>query len=145
MTSDELEYVVERCLTEGVPPGVVARIFDLSPELIREAQSLLRIRRYGTDDLVEYTVQTQWDAVEQARRTLNNGSPTERTRLAAALLRAPMNRSAKDVPDHVRRLQTEVEEKMRQMRGGDQTGEVDEPDVEPERSRFVAVVGGTEA
>jgi hypothetical protein len=144
MTSDELEYVVERCLTEGVPSGVVARIFDLSPDLVREAQSLLRIRRYGTDDLAEYTVQTQWDAVEQARRVLNHGSPTERTRFAAALLRAPMNRSAKDVPDHVRRLQSEVEETMKHMRGGD-ASEPDEQPAEPERSRFVAVVGGPEA
>lgn len=137
MKPAELEYVVGRCLTEGVPSGVVARIFELSPDLVRQAQSILRIERYGTDDLAEYTVQAQWEAVAQARNVFAHGSPTEKARFAASLLRGPISRSAKDVPDEVRRLQAEVTETMRSMR------EPGEAPAEAERSRFVATARET--
>jgi len=135
MKPEELEHLVERLLTEGVPAGVVARVFDLSPELVREAQSLLRIRRYGTDDLAEYTVQTQWDAIEQARHVLVHGSPSERAKFAAAVLRAPMARSARETPEQVQKTRAAIEEVMAAMRGGGEP----EPVEEGERSRFVAV------
>ncbi len=134
MNADELEYLVERCLGEGVPPGVVARVFDLSPDLVREAHALMKVRRYGTEDLAEYTLQAQWDAIEQARHVLAHGSPAERAKFSAALLRAPMARTAKDLPDSVRKGRAELDEVLAAMRTG-------EPGPKPKRSRFVATVG----
>ena len=98
MNADELEYLVERCLGEGVP-GVVARVFDLSPDLVHEARALMKVRRYGTEDLAEYTLQAQWDAIEQARHVLAHGSPAERAKFSAALFVPQSARTAKDLPD----------------------------------------------
>ena len=37
VTGDELEALVERCLSEGVPPGVVSRVFELDDAYFERA------------------------------------------------------------------------------------------------------------
>ena len=46
MTGEELETIVAAMLGEGVPPSVVARVFDLDHELVKRAQSEVRVKRY---------------------------------------------------------------------------------------------------
>jgi hypothetical protein len=130
----ELEEVVERLLVEGIPPTAVARALTLSVELCREAKSLLQVRRYGTDDLAEYTKQAQWDAIEHVRWVMAHGSAAEKTRFAAATLKAPMQRTARGTDEKQEKARAEVEEMMAGMRGD---GDDPPPELE-ERSRFVA-------
>jgi len=131
LSAKELELITERLLEEGVPPGVVARVFDLDVDLVREAQKAVRVLRYGTDDLEEYTEQTRWDAMEHARRTIATGSEADKTRFSAAMLGKTMAASARRTPAGVIQNQETILEMMEKMR----TGEPAEP---REQSRFVA-------
>ena len=86
MTSDEVEWVVTRLLEEGVPPGVIARVFGLDAELVAAAQSKVRIAQHGTDDMTEYTEIMNWEAVAEARRIIAEGSAAEKSRMLGMVL-----------------------------------------------------------
>jgi hypothetical protein len=135
MTEPELVELVERCLTEGVPPGVVARIFGLDVQLIKDAQKQLRTKRYGTDDLVEYTEQLQWDAVDKAREILNSGSAADQTRFIAGILGKQVAIAARRTPAAQRDSQEKVLSMFESMRNS-------EPKEAEPRSRFVVRADG---
>jgi hypothetical protein len=120
---------VERCLEEGVPASVVARIFELDLELVRQCLSIVRQKRYGTDDLAEYTVQAQWEALEEVRNIMTTGNPTERARVAATLLRTTVAVAGRRVPEKQREMAEKVFDLFKGMR--------DAPATESEESRFV--------
>lgn len=127
--------MVERLLIEGVPPGVIARAFELNVELIKERQSQVRRVKYGTDDLSEYMEQMQWTAVEEALKTMQSGSVAEKTRFVSAILGKQMAVAARRTPESQRKATDSLMDLMAEMR----TGEAKKP---APRSRFVAVLEG---
>lgn len=131
MTGEELEALVVRCLEEGVPRPVVARIFSLDEELIREAQRHVRAARYGTDDLSEYMEQLQWETVEDAMRILKSGSTAEKARVHTMVLGKQVALSARRTPESVRNSQEAVIDLLEGMR----TGKGKKP---TEPSKFIA-------
>ena len=138
MTGDELEAIVERCLEEGVPPGVVARVFDLDHDLVKAAQSQVRTKNYGTDDMSEYTEQMHWDAVEEARRIIAHGSAAEKSRMLGMVLGKQVALSARRTPESVRNSQDSLMDVMEEMRSGRVRGS-------SPRSKFVATLEDDEA
>lgn len=134
-----MSNMVERLLIEGVPPGVIARAFELNVELIKERQSQVRRVKYGTDDLSEYMEQMQWTAVEEALKTMQSGSVAEKTRFVSAILGKQMAVAARRTPESQRKATDSLMDLMQEMRNG-------EAKQSPQRSRFVAVLeGGTSA
>ncbi len=131
MNGEELEALVLRCLQEGVPRPVVARIFDLDEELVRSAQTQVRQARYGTDDMTEYMEQLQWETVEDALRVLKSGSAAEKARVHSMVLGKQVALSARRTPESVRNSQEAVVDLMEAMRSG-------KPKKDPPRSKFVA-------
>jgi hypothetical protein len=126
VTSGELELVVEKLLQEGVPSGVVARVFGLEEELIRQAVRQMRLKRYGTEDIAEYTDQLQWDAVEHAREILAHGTEADKMRLTNFTLGKHIALSGRRTPESQRRSQEELLDALRHMREGDSAVESDE-------------------
>lgn len=139
MTGEELEALVMRGLEEGVPPSVVARMFDLDHELVKRAQSDVRVKRYGTDDMTEYMEQLQWDAVDEARQTIASGSAAEKSRVLGMVLGKQVALSARRTPENVRNSQEAVLDMFDEMKS-------DKKKKRPtERSRFVArLANGTD-
>jgi predicted alpha-1,6-mannanase (GH76 family) len=119
ITALELETIVEKMLVEGVPPGVVSRVFDLDLDLVKDEQRKVRIRKYGTEDLNDYMEQMQWDAIETARTTLATGSTAEKSRFVSAILGKQMTAAAKRTPEGEREKRDQVEEMFRKMREGE--------------------------
>jgi hypothetical protein len=117
ITARELETLVERLLSEGVPPGVVSRVLDLEPDLVAEAQKDVRIRKYGTDDLNDYMEQMTWDAVEAARTAIATGSAAEKNSVMRAILGKQMTSAAKRSPEGQRNQVAKVMEMFATMRG----------------------------
>jgi len=118
VTGEELETITERMLEEGVPPGVVARVLDLDDELVKDTQSKVRVKRYGTDDLGDYTEQMQWKMMEVALNTLEHGSTAEKARVMSTVLGKQIAAVAKRSPEAERSQREAVEELFEQMRGG---------------------------
>lgn len=135
LSADELESLVGSLLIEGVPVGVLSRVFQLDPELVKDAKSKVRVQQYGTDDLQEYTEQLQWDALESARDTLANGSASEKTKLMSSVLGKQIALNARRTPEGQRRTQEALIDVFAKMR----TDEAPEA-VEP--SEFVVRAGG---
>ena len=118
MNARELENIVAKMLSEGVPPGVVARVFDLDHDLVRETQSGVRVRLYSTDDMTEYTEHMQWKAVEEALRIIESGSATEKQKVLGMVLGKQVALSARRTPESVRNSQDAVVDMMERMRTG---------------------------
>lgn len=129
LTGKELELIVERLLTEGVPSGVVARVFQLDGEVVRQAVRQMRVNRYGTEDIQEYTEQLQWDAVEHARHILAHGSETDKMKLTNFTLGKHIALGARRTPEGQRRTQEELLDALRHMREGSAT-ETDDDEAE---------------
>jgi hypothetical protein len=115
---EALELVVYRCLEEGVPANVVARIFSLDVEVVRDCLKLVRAHRYGADDLVDYTAQLQWDALEEASQIMAHGSPAEKGRFAAAVLRTTLALQGRRTPEKLAETQDELRRLFAGMRSG---------------------------
>lgn len=132
VTGEELEILVVRCLEERVPRAVVARVFGLDEDLVREAQNHVRVERHGTDDLSDYMEQLQWETVEDALRVLKNGSAAEKARVHSMVLGKQVALSARRTPESVRNSQDAVLELLTGMR----TNKGKRPPAAP--SKFVA-------
>lgn len=115
---EALEMFVYRCLEEGVPTATVSRIFGLDHELIKECIKQVRVHRYGTDDLVDYTAQLQWDALEEAKRIMSIGQPSERSRFAAAVLGKTLAIQGRRTPEKLVEAQEQIRELFTSMRTG---------------------------
>lgn len=137
----ELELIVESFLVEGVPPGIIARVFDLDLDLVKRAQRKVRVQRYGTEDLVEFTEQLQWDAVDKARDIIWKGSAVDSTRFVSAILGKQISLAARRTPDSQRRATDAVLKLFEDMRSGDPDDKRDGGDEGPS---FVATAGGVE-
>lgn len=133
MTDAELVTLVERCLIEGVPPSVVARVFGLDTELVKQAVKTVRVKQYGTDDLAEYTEQLQWDAVDQARQILSSGSVADKTRFISSVLGRHISVAGRRTPA----TQREAAEKVLTMLDGMVKAPSLRAEDDEEPSRFV--------
>ena len=127
---------MERLLEEGVPPGVVSRVFQLDTELVKTAQSKVRVRRYGTEDLSEYLEQIQWDTLDRVRDIIASGSTSDQVKFAGAILGKQMALTARRTPETQRQITDKVMEMFDTMRTGNKE--------DGARSRFVAVVGDSD-
>src|SRR5271167_3305261 len=107
ITARELENIVVAFLSEGVPAGVVSRALLLDPELVKDVQGNLRVKRYGTDDLTEYLEQAQWDAVDHVRKVISRGNAAEQSRVVTPMLSRLMAVAARRTPESTRQ-QTEA-------------------------------------
>ena len=119
ITARELEALVERLLSEGVPPGVVSRSLDLDPDVVKSAMKGIRITRYGTDDLSDYTEQMQWRVIEEAMTALSTGSAAEKARVMSTVLGKQMAAASKRAPEGQRDKLAQLEEMFAGMRGDD--------------------------
>lgn len=119
ITARELEALVERMLGEGVPPGVVSRVFDLDADLVKAALKGIRVRKYGTDDLNDYMEQMTWDAIEAARTAIATGSSAEKNRVLATVLGKQMTAAVKRNPEGQRDAAGKIMEMFGHMRGDD--------------------------
>jgi hypothetical protein len=135
VTEQELVSIVNSLLGEGVPPGIVARVFALDEELIKQQLKLVRTEHYGTADMEEYLEQVQWDAIDYARQTLVEGNAADKARVMSMLLSKGMAAAGKRIPDSVKEGRDKLALVAEQMKGG-------APTVPRPRSKFVAIDGG---
>jgi hypothetical protein len=126
MTGDELEFIVERLLEEGVPPGVLSQVFDVDPDVMKEVQSSIRVSKYGTDDMSEYLEQLQWKTVDEMMNLMATGSSAEKIRLASTVLGRQMVAAAKRTPADQRDQRDALLDALADMRQGG-NGHVPEP------------------
>jgi hypothetical protein len=118
VTASELQTIVEKMLGEGVPPGVVDRVFPgVGIDTIKATQKEVRVKRYGTDDLNDYLEQMQWEAIEDSLTTLRTGSAAEKSRVRSTILGKQMTAAIKRSPEGQRDSMSKMTEMFARMRG----------------------------
>ena len=117
MTGKELRDIVNRCLSEGVPPGVVARVFELDIDLVKETQREVRVKKFGTDDQNDYFEAMVWDTIEWVRTTLTTGTPADKAKVATAILGKQMTAALRRAPQGDREDADELMTAFARMRG----------------------------
>jgi hypothetical protein len=117
ITADELEGIVEKMLSEGVPAGVVSRVFSLDLDLVKATQKQVRTNKYGTDDQNDYFEQMVWDTIEWARTTMATGSAADQSRVGTAILGKQMTAALRRAPQGDRDAQDEWMDVFKKMRG----------------------------
>jgi hypothetical protein len=117
LTGEELASIVEKCLVEGVPPGVVSRVFELDIELVKTAQKEARVHKYNTDDQNDFFEQMVWDTIDWVRTTLASGSNTDKAKVATAILGKQMTAALRRAPQGDREDRDEWMDIFEKMRG----------------------------
>jgi hypothetical protein len=134
INSAEFTLLVRRCLSHGVPTGIVAEVFALTEELVKKAKAEILTAEYGTADQAEYLDWLQWKTLERCAWIMEHGSAAEVTKIATSVLGRQIASAGKRTSDVQREAVERLSASMERMR----TGTV-ESEVAP--SRFV-VQGG---
>lgn len=99
LSDEQLADVLHRLLLAGVPPTVVAKVFQLPVDDLKTLQSRLRVQLYGTDELMEAMTFLIWDAYNVTLNLLHEGTPTSRMRMASIVLSRSMSIAGRQPPE----------------------------------------------
>jgi hypothetical protein len=115
---DSYELLVRRCLESGVPTGVVADVFELPADVVKELQKLVRVERYGTADMAEYLDNIQWQTLERAQQMLDDGSPEQAARIVSAVFGKQIAAAGKRPSEGLEAQRAEMMAALTGMRDG---------------------------
>jgi transposase-like protein len=118
ITDAEYLLMVRRCLENGVPVSVVARIFELDPELVAEARRDLLVAEYGTAEQSEYRASLEWKTLATCHQILESGSPAEKARIATQVLGRQIAKATGGESDASKEARDKLEQAMASMRSG---------------------------
>jgi|HubBroStandDraft_6_1064221.scaffolds.fasta_scaffold00184_20 hypothetical protein len=138
-TEKDLTYTVNALLQEGVPVGIVARVFSLDEDLVDKQRKKLRVEKYGTADMEDFLEQIEWQAIDVVRNVLKTGTTTEKARYTNLVMSGRIRARTKRVSDSVKEGRERLTEELEAMKSGAPSGTP-----EQERSRFVVVAGEAE-
>jgi hypothetical protein len=79
------EGLIRRSLEHGVPPEIVAAVFEIPADIAKEMQREVRVAKFGTADRAEYLEHLEWTALERVGKTIEHGSPAEVARVTTAV------------------------------------------------------------
>lgn len=122
MDIDTYELLVRRSLEAGVPPGVVAAIFELTTDVAKELQRQVRVERYGTADMAEYLDQIQWQTLERAQQLLEGGSPEQAARIVNSVFGKQIANAGKRPSSALEEQRAELMAAMKGVREGAAVG-----------------------
>jgi hypothetical protein len=82
---DIYEALLRRSLERGVPSGVVAEVFELPVDVVKEMAKEVKVARFGTADQGEYLENLQWETLERTEQMIRNGTPDQVARITTAV------------------------------------------------------------
>jgi hypothetical protein len=135
LAPDKLVELVRRGLNLGVPPTVLANMFDLPIEVTMNLSLTVRREVYGTAELSEVLSFLTWKAAEVSLNALTGGSPEAQIKTAHMIMGKALATSVRQTPEEVKRAREDLLAVARQERIMELEGE----ELEPEASSFVAV------
>jgi hypothetical protein len=122
MDIDTYELLVRRSLEAGVPPGVVAGIFELTTDVAKELQRQVRVERYGTADMAEYLDSIQFQTLERAQQLLEEGSPEQAARIVNSVFGRQLANAGKRPSSALEEQRAELMAAMKGVREGTASG-----------------------
>ena len=118
MDIETYEILVRRALEAGVPPGVVAGIFELTTDVAKELQRQVRVERYGTADMAEYLDSIQFQTLERAQQLLEGGSAEQAARIVNSVFGRQLANAGKRPSSALEEQRAELMAAMKGVREG---------------------------
>jgi hypothetical protein len=118
VTDAELLLIVRRCLSFGVPSGVVGDVFGLDRDYVERIRRELLVGEYGTADQAEYLEWLQWRALDRCQWIVDHGSPADVTKVATAVLSRQLVTQGKRTSDAQRQAMERISGRLADMREG---------------------------
>ncbi len=116
MQLEEFEYLVTRSLELGVPADVTAELFELPLDTCVGLQSLVRVRKFGTDDMSAYVEGIQWRSLEVADRLLRQGNTDQAVKIVTAVFGRQIQAAGRRPSSELETARAKILERMGSMR-----------------------------
>jgi hypothetical protein len=129
-----LVKLLRKGLNVGIPPTALANMFDLPPEVVKNASITVRRETYGSSELSEVLSFLTWKAIETQFKIIEKGSPELSLKASQMVLGKALATSVRQTPEEVKNAREELLAVLGQQRILDIEGE----EIEPQASSFVA-------
>jgi len=126
MTADYMdiyEALLRRSLERGVPSGVVAEVFELPTDVVKEMAKEVKVTRFNTADQGEYLENLQWLTLERTQQMIQSGTPDQVARIATAVFGKQIQAAGKRPSSALVESQADIMEAFAEMRGSSGRGE----------------------
>jgi hypothetical protein len=119
--TDQLELyeaLLRRSLERGVPSGVVAAVFDMPVDVVKEMAKEVKVSRFNTADQGEYLENLQWETLERVEQMIRTGSPEQAARIATAVFGKQIQAAGRRPSSAATERQSEILEALAGVREG---------------------------
>ena len=106
--TDYLLTLIDRLLTNGVPPTAIANSFDLDVQVIKDLLDNRHVKKFGTAELAEAIHALMWEALEDMRELMRNAPIAKRMQVNMTLLSRASAMIGSQEPDSIGKLQAEM-------------------------------------
>ena len=106
--TDYMLSIIDRLLTNGVPPTAIANSFDLDVQIIKDLLDDRHVRKFGTAELAEAIHALMWEALEDMRELMRNAPIAKRMQVNMTLLSRASAMIGNQEPDSIGKLQAEM-------------------------------------
>jgi hypothetical protein len=100
--------LVHSLLSNGVTPTTIAHVLGIDADLLRDVQSEIRVRQFGTDELDEAMDFLMWRAYEQANNILRSGTTQEKIRAISMVLSKAVGLAGRRPPETFGNIREEL-------------------------------------
>jgi len=114
---DFYEALLRRSLERGVPTGVVAEVFELPPDVVKEMAKEVKVTRFNTADQGEYLEYLQWLALERTEQMIRSGTPDQAAKIAAAVFGKQIQAAGRRPSSALVESQADIMEAFAEIRG----------------------------
>jgi hypothetical protein len=123
--TDQLEIyeaLLRRSLERGVPSGVVAEVFDMPVDVVKEMAKEVKVTRFNTADQGEYLENLQWETLERVEQMIRTGSPEQAARIATAVFGKQIQAAGRQPSSALVEQQADIMEAFAEIREGNTRG-----------------------
>ena len=114
---DIYEALLRRSLERGVPSGVVAEVFELPADVVKEMAKEVKVTRFNTTDKAEYVEHIEWETLERVEQMILSGTPDQAARIATTVFGKQIAAAGKRPSSALVESQSDIMEAFAEMRG----------------------------
>ena len=115
---DIYEALLRRSLERGVPSGVVAAVFELPLDVVKEMAKEVKVTRFNTADQGEYLEHIQWETLERVEQMIRSGTPDQAARIATAVFGKQIQAAGRRPSSALEEQRGELMDAFRDIREG---------------------------
>jgi hypothetical protein len=110
LSPEQESDIIYSFLKVGVPPSAVASALGMNVDLVKAAQSQIRVEKYGTDEISEAMTHLIWVGYETCLHEIQYGPPASKWRAMQMVLARSIGIAGKSSPETSEKIRAAIEE-----------------------------------